>query len=147
MSAMRRCLLVSAVALSAACVMASTAEAKATPRFTKQIAAPGERVGVVFERGIENYLAPLEVYLVATKDEPFIRVRSDRRLTRVGTLGRRGEILRPATVVFRVPRVEHGSYTLAVFFVGSATGRWANAVPGLWRDSQLGPRLVLRVSH
>ena len=69
------------------------------------------------------------------------------RLTRVGTLGRRGMILRPATLVFRVPEMAHGSYTLAVFFVGSATGRWANAVPGLWRDSQLGPRLVLRVSH
>ena len=144
---MRRCLLVSAVAVIAACVTAPAADAKATPHFTKQVAAPGERVGVVFDRGIESYLAPLEVYLVSTKDEPFIRGRGDRRLTRVGTLGRRGMILRPATLVFRVPEMAHGSYTLAVFFVGSATGRWANAVPGLWRDSQLGPRLVLRVSH
>jgi hypothetical protein len=122
-------------------VLAPTASAKLVPRFDRGTAAVGDRVTV--ELGYtEPYAAPLEVFLVRTRDEPSVGSRSDGRLVLVGRLRRDRSGNMPITVSFTV-RVAPGRYTVAVWFRGTATHRWHNATVGLWRGA--GSRLVLRV--
>jgi hypothetical protein len=129
-----------AAVLVAVLGIAPAAEAKLVPRFDPLVAARGERVTV--DLGYtEPYRAPLEVFLVRTRDEPHVRSRADRRLSLVGRLRRDGSGSLPSSISF-VARVRPGSYTLAVWFRGTATGRWHNATAGRWRGE---PRLVLRV--
>lgn len=128
--------------------LSTAAEAKLLPGLDKRVAAPGEKVTLELGAGVEHFLAPLEVYLVSTRSEPTLTGRSDSRLRLVGRLGARGQTIRARTLVFRVPRVPPGAYTVAVYFRGTATGRWGNLAEGLWRDG--GPRrspLVLRVTR
>jgi hypothetical protein len=123
----------------------SAANAKAVPRLSKTVAAPGDALAVEFGPGARYYLAPLEVYLVRTVVEPKITGRDDRRLRLVGKLGRVGEPIEITRLAFRVPRVPAGKYTLAVWFKGTVTGRWNNLAQGLWRDATLRDGLLLRV--
>ena len=128
--------------------LSAAAEAKLLPGLDKRTAAPGEEVTLELGAGVEHFLAPLEVYLVSTRAEPTLAGRSDSRLRFVGRLGTRGKTIRERTLGFRVPRVSPGSYTVAVYVRGTATGRWGNLAEGLWRDG--GPRrspLVLRVTR
>jgi hypothetical protein len=132
---------IAAVAL----VAVSAANAKAVPRLSKTVASPGDLIAVEFGRGATYYLAPLEVYLVRTTAEPTISGRHDRRLRLVGKLGRAGEPIDRTRLRFRVPRVPIGTYTLAVWFRGTATGRWHNLAQGLWRDPNLKDDLILKI--
>jgi hypothetical protein len=123
----------------------ATTEAKLIPKLDKRAAAPGETVGVDFGRGVEHYLAPLEVYLVRTGAEPKVTGRDDPRLSLVGWLGTRGWTISKSRLTFRVPSLPSGRYTLAVFFRGTATGRWHNLTEGLFRDASFRDRLVIRI--
>jgi hypothetical protein len=130
-------------ALVVALVLAPTASAKLVPRFDRDTAATGERVRV--ELGYtESYLAPLEVFLVRTRDEASIRSRLDPRLTLVRRVRRDRHGNMPSSFSF-VVRVTPGRYTLAVWFRGTATHTWANATAGLRRDPALRRTMVLRV--
>jgi hypothetical protein len=126
-----------------ALVLAPAAAAKLVPRFDRSMAAVGDRVAVELGH-TDSYAPPLEVYLVRTRDEPLVRSRSDRRLVLVGRLRRGPGGNMPSRVSF-VVTVPPGQYTVSVWFRGYATGRWANATEGLWRDGGIGPGLVLRV--
>lgn len=128
-----------------ALVVVSAAAAKAVPQLSKTVAFPGDVLAVEFGRGATYYLAPLEVYLVRTAVEPTITGRRDRRLRLVGKLGRAGEPIAKTRLAFRVPRVAAGTYTLAVWFKGSVTGRWHNLADGLWRDASLKHGLILKI--
>jgi hypothetical protein len=129
----------------AALVAVPGASAKAVPRLSTTVAAPGDPVTVDFGRGATYYLAPLEVYLVRIRDEPKITGRSDPRLRLVGKLGRINQPIKATKLRFRVPRIPTGKYTLAVWFKGTATNRWHNLAEGLWRDATLKGRIVLRI--
>jgi hypothetical protein len=126
-------------------VVVPAANAKAVPRLSKTVASPGDMIAVAFGRGATYYLAPLEVYLVRTDVEPTISGRHDRRLRLVGKLGKVGEAIEKTRLTFRVPRVPAGTYTLAVWFKGTVTGRWHNLAEGLWRDANLKDGLILKV--
>ena len=128
-----------------ALVIVSAASAKAVPRLSDTVASPGDVIAVEFGPGARYYLAPLEVYLVRTRVESKVTGRHDRRLRLVGTLGRAGERIDKTRLVFRVPRVPVGSYTLAVWFKGTATGQWNNLVQGLWRDPNLRDKILLKI--
>ncbi len=128
-----------------ALVAVSAASAKAVPRLSKTVAAPGDLVSVDFGRGATHYLAPLEVDLVRITDEPQITGRSDPRLRLLGKLGRVSEPITTTKLRFRVPRVAAGRYTLAVWFKGTETHRWHNLAEGLWRDAAFKDRAILRV--
>ena len=128
-----------------ALVIVSAASAKAVPRLSKTVASPGDLIAVEFGPGARYYLAPLEVYLVRTTVESKITGRHDRRLRLVGKLGRAGEGIDRTRLMFRVPRVPVGSYTLAVWFKGTATGRWNNLAQGLWRDPNLREKVILKI--
>jgi hypothetical protein len=130
-----------------ALVAVSAASAKAVPRLSKTVAAPGDLVTVHFGRGATQYLAPLEVYLVRISVDPKITGRSDPRLRLVGKLGRIGEPIEATTLSFHVPRVAAGRYTLAVWFKGTETHRWHNLALGLWRDATFKDRAILRVTR
>jgi hypothetical protein len=129
----------------AALVVAPVAGAKAVPRLSTTVAAPGDLVTVAFGRGATYYLAPLEVSLVRTDVEPQITGRTDPRLRRVGKLGTAGKPIRATRLRFRVPRVASGTYTLAVWFKGTQTHRWHNLAAGLWRDATFKNGVILRV--
>lgn len=131
---------------TSAFVAAPAAEAKIIPSLSTRVAAPGQRVVVNFGEGARAFLAPLEVHLVRTAVEPRVTRRTDARLHFVGRLGKTGEVITTTRLGFRVPRLPAGEYTLAVWFKGSATGRWHNLASGLWRDASIGPRLRLRVT-
>jgi hypothetical protein len=128
-----------------ALVVIPAANAKAVPRLSKTVASPGDVIAVEFGRGATYYLAPLEVYLVRTAVEPTISGRHDRRLRLVGKLGKAGQPIEKTRLTFRVPRLAVGTYTLAVWFKGTVTGRWHNLAAGLWRDANLRAGLILRV--
>ena len=128
-----------------ALMAAATASAKAVPTLSKTVAAAGDLVAVQFGPGARYYLAPLKIYLVRTTVEPMITGRHDRRLRLVGKLGRAGEPIEKTRLAFRVPRVPVGTYTLAVWFKGTTTGRWHNLAQGLWRDGNLKDDLILKV--
>jgi hypothetical protein len=128
-------------------VAVPAADAKLVPKLSERVAAPGQRVVVSFGEVASVYLAPLEVYVVRTSVEPRITDRTDTRLRFVGRLGRKGEPITASRLSFRVPRVAAGDYTLAVWFRGSETGRWANLASGLWLDGTFGPQLRLRITR
>jgi hypothetical protein len=128
-----------------ALVAVSAASAKAVPTFSTSVAAPGDPVTVDFGRGATYYLAPLEVYLVRIAVEPKISGRRDPRLHLVGRLGTVNKPIAATKLRFRVPRLAPGRYTLAVWFKGTATNQWHNLAEGLWRDTTLKDRLVLRI--
>jgi hypothetical protein len=86
-------------------VAVSAASAKAVPRFSTTVAAPGEPVTVDFGRGATYYLAPLEVYLVRIAVEPEITGRRDPRLHLVGKLGSVNKPITATKLRFRVPRL------------------------------------------
>jgi hypothetical protein len=134
------------VLVISALVAVPAANAKIIPKLNTRVAAPGQRVVVNFGEGASAYLAPLEVYLVRTAVEPRVTRRTDTRLRFVGRLGRRGEPITASRLSFRVPRVPAGDYTLAVWFIGSVTGRWRNLASGLWRDGTFGHQLRLRIT-
>lgn len=123
----------------------ATANAKAVPRLSKTVASPGDVLAVEFGHGATYYLAPLEVYLVRTAVERMIRGRHDPRLHLIGKLGKAGEPIEKTRLMFRVPNVRAGTYTLAVWFKGTVTGRWHNLAEGLWRDANLKDGLILKV--
>jgi hypothetical protein len=128
---------------AAALLLAPDANAKLVPRFDRPAAVVGARVAL--ELGYtEPYCAPLDVFLVRTRDEPLVRSRADPRLLLVRRLRRDAAGRMPSRVSF-VVTVPPGRYTVAVWFRGSATGRWANATAGLWRGGSTGAGLVLRV--
>jgi hypothetical protein len=128
-----------------ALVGVSAAGAKAVPRLSKTVAAPGELVTVDFGPGATHYLAPLEVYLVRVSVEPEITGRHDPRLRLVGKLGRVHEPIRATKLRFRVPRIAAGRYTLAAWFEGTETYRWHNLAEGLWRDATFKDHAILRI--
>lgn len=127
-----------AVAL-AALVVAPSAAAKLVPQFDRAVAVEGARVTVDLQY-VQPYvaLAPVEVFLVRTCDEPFVQARPDGRLVRVGRLPRDDWGVRPSRVSF-VVAVPPGRYTLAVWWRGR------NVTAGLWRDARAGRRLLLDV--
>lgn len=130
-----------------ALVAVSAASAKAVPRFSTTVAAPGDPVTVDFGRGATYYLAPLEIYLVRIAIEPEITGRRDPRLHLVGKLGSVNKPITATKLRFRVPRLALGRYTLAVWFKGTATNRWHNLAEGLWRDATSRDRLILRITR
>jgi len=140
---MRSRLILGALVLSLFAV--SEGEAKLIPTLDKRVAAPDETVVVEFGAGVERFLAPLEVFLVPTVVEPTLSGRGDGRLRLVGRVGTRGNTIRSRRLVFRVPPLPTGKYTLAVYFRGTSTGRWANLAEGLWRDASFRDRLVIRI--
>lgn len=131
--------------VAVALVAVSAASAKAVPRLSTTVAAPGDPVTVDFGRGATHYLAPLEVYLVRIAVEPEITGRRDPRLHLVGKLGSVNKPITATKLRFRVPHLAPGRYTLAVWFKGTATNRWHNLAAGLWRDATLRGRAVLRI--
>ena len=139
----RRLILVALV--GASLVGAPSVEAKLIPTLDKRLAAPGDKVVVEFGAGIEHYLAPLEVYLVSSRAEPTLTGRRDSRLRLVGRLGVRGRTILSHRLTFRVPPLPAGRYTLAVYFRGTATGRWHNLLEGLSQDASFRDGLMLRI--
>jgi hypothetical protein len=130
-----------------ALVAVPAVSAKAIPRLSTKVAAPGNLVTVDFGRGATSYLAPLEVYLVRTSVESQITGRKDRRLRPVGKLGKLGQPIEATRLRFRVPHIPTGRYTLAVWFKGTQTHRWHNLAEGLWRAAIPKDRLVLQVAR
>lgn len=122
----------------AALVLAPAANAKLAPTFSKQSVRPGEVVRLDLGEGAEHFLAPLKVYLMPlwvadearTRPDPQLR-QSDPRLTKIGELGTRGQRGVPRTLQFVVPELEAGEYTAAIWFKGTETNRWANALAGM----------------
>jgi hypothetical protein len=135
---MRVRLIVAVVLVAIAAV--PVADGKITPKMSKRVAAPGERVTVDFTSDVVHYLAPFYVTLVPVKAAPTLRGRNDRRQTLVGRLGTEGERMLNSKLSFPVPALPTGRYALAVWFKGSATRRWHNLVEGRWR-----PSLVLQI--
>jgi hypothetical protein len=143
--------------------VAPAAEAKLVPRMNMQVAAPGMSVTVDFGSGtahyLEEYYAPLEISLLPVRTALAITGRGDAlrhddlRLRHVGQLGRGGKPIVTSHLTFRVPRLAPGRYALAVFFRGTATGRWTNitagwwGLPRFWRDLALQRGMVLRITQ
>lgn len=121
-----------------ALLLTPVAQAKLAPTFGERSARPGELAGLDLGEGAEQFLAPLKVYLVPLAAADAATTQSDPRLTKVGELGSPGPFDVPRTLRFVVPQLEPGEYTAAVWFKGTETGRWANALAGI------GPRLTIR---
>jgi hypothetical protein len=124
--------------LIAALLLAPVAEAKLAPTFSERSVRPGELAWLDLGEGAEQFLAPLKVYLVPLAVADEATTRSDPRLTKIGELGSHGRFDVPRTLRFVVPELEPGEYTAAVWFKGTETGRWANALVGIH------PRLTIR---
>jgi hypothetical protein len=124
--------------LFAALFLAPVAQAKLVPTFSERSARPGEVARLDVGEGAEQFLAPLKVYLVPLGVADSARAQSDPRLTKIGELGSPGQFDVPRTFEFVVPELEGGEYTAAIWFKGTETGRWANALVGIH------PRLTIR---
>lgn len=125
-------------AMVAALVLAPVAQAKLVPTFGERNVKPGELARLDLGEGARHFLAPLKVYLVPLGVANRARKQSDPRLIRIGELGSPGRFDVPRTLRFVVPEVEPGEYTAAIWFKGTETGRWANALVGIH------PRLTVR---
>jgi hypothetical protein len=126
-------------------VMPPSAAAKTLPQFDRTRAAPEDRVAVLVD-GASAYRSPLVFYLVRTSVASEIRLRSDPRLIRIAVLRGSAHGLIPSTFWFRVPYLATGDYTISMWFVGTATGKWANWTPWtLLGRSSPGLKLVLHI--
>lgn len=121
-----------------ALLLAPVAHAKLAPTFSKDVVTPAELVRLDLGAGAEQFPAPLKVYLVPLAVADRATTQSDPRLIKIGQLGSPGRFDVPRTLRFVVPELEPGDYTAAVWFKGTETGRWANALVGI------GPRLTVR---
>jgi hypothetical protein len=121
-----------------ALLVAPLAQAKLVPTFSERSVGPGEPVGLDLGEGANQFMAPLKLYLVPLAAADVATTQSDPRLTKIGELGSSGRFDVPRTLRFVVPDVQPGQYTAAVWFKGTETGRWANALAGI------GPRLTIR---
>jgi hypothetical protein len=124
--------------LFAALFLAPAAQAKLVPTFSEHSVKPGDVSRLELGEGAAEFLAPLKVYLVPLEVADRARAQSDPRLTKIGELGSPGHFDVPRTLRFVVPELEPGHYTAAVWFKGTETGRWHNALVGIH------PRLVIR---
>lgn len=125
-------------AVIAALVVAPVAQAKLAPTFSERSVRAGQLARLDLGEGAESYLAPLKVYLVPLGVADKATTQSDARLTKVGELGSPGNFDVPRTFQFVVPQLEAGEYTIAIWFKGTETGQWANALVGIH------PRLAIR---
>jgi hypothetical protein len=121
-----------------ALLLAPAAQAKLVPTFSERSVRPGELARLDLGEGAEHFPAPLKVYLVPLAVADGATTQSDPRLIKIGELGSPGQFDVPRMLRFVVPRLEPGDYTAAVWFKGTETGRWANALAGM------GPRLTIR---
>ena len=119
-------------------VLASTAQAKLTPTFSKRVAQPGDLVRLDVGSGSAQFLGPLRVYLVLLEaaaplprsSESAVKRESDPRLLKVGELGKPGKFGTPRALTFEAPDLPAGEYTAAIWFKGYRTGTWSNALEG-----------------
>jgi hypothetical protein len=70
------------------------------------------------------FVGPLRIFLVSLEG-------SDRDQIKIGELGTPGKFDAPQILRFEVPEVPAGDYTVAIWFKGSETGRWANTLEGI----------------
>ena len=107
------------------CLLVSgAAQAKLNPAFSKQNAEPGDTLELDLGDGSEQFLGPLRIFLVSLEGD-------DRPQFKIGELGTLGELGRSHVLRFKVPDLPEGEYTVAIWFKGSLTGRWANALEGI----------------
>jgi hypothetical protein len=121
-----------------ALLLAPVAQAKLAATFSERSVSPGQLARLDLGEGAKQFLAPLKVYLVPLAVADEATTHSDPRLTKIGELGSPGRFDVPSTFRFVVPELEPGEYTAAVWFKGTETGRWANALAGM------GPQLTIR---
>jgi hypothetical protein len=124
--------------LLASLALAPAATAALVPHFDRRVARPGERITLTLGSGVENFPAPLHVYLVpigreSARDWHIATVRA-------GPYG----VITTQRFRFRVPAVPPGRYTPAIL-VRTSGGAWHNIVKGLWRAPNLAPYLILHV--
>jgi hypothetical protein len=124
--------------LLAALFLAPVAHAKLVPTFSVRSVKPGDVARLDLGEGAEQFLAPLKVYLVPLEVADEAKAQSDPRLTKIGELGSPGQFDVPRTLHFVVPELEAGQYTAAIWFKGTETRSWANALVGMH------PRLTIR---
>lgn len=111
--------------------MSQVASAALTARLSKQSAQPGETVQLILGPAAEDFLAPLNMYLVPLEVASQIADQSDSRLIEIASLGTPGSFDVPRVFVFTVPDVPPGEYAVALWFRGTATREWANALEGI----------------
>ena len=112
-------------------MLASTAQAKLNPTFSKRVAEAGDLVAIDVGAGSEQFLGPLRIYLVPLEVADQLQGEADPRLAKIGELGTPGEFGTPRVLTFEVPDLPEGEYTAAIWFKGYQTGKWANALEGI----------------
>ncbi len=112
------------LALVLGLLFVTAAEAKLDPTFSQRIAKPGDRLTLDVGEGGAQFMGPLRIFLVSLDD-------GDRSQIKLGELGTPGRFDVPRILRFEVPDVPAGDYTVAIWFRGSETGRWTNALEGI----------------
>ena len=112
------------VVLALGLLFAAVAEAKLNPTFSQRIAQPGDTIELDVGEGSAMFVGPLRIFLVSLEG-------SDRDQIKIGELGTPGKFGAPQILRFEVPDVPAGDYTVAIWFKGSETGRWANTLEGI----------------
>ncbi len=105
-------------------LFAAVAEAKLSPTFSQRIAQPGDTIELDVGEGSAMFMGSLRIFLVSLEG-------SDRDQIKIGELGTPGKFDVPQRLRFEVPDVPAGEYTVAIWFKGYETGRWANALEGI----------------
>ena len=112
------------VVLALGLLFAAVAEAKLNPTFSQRIAQPGDTIELDVGEGSAMFAGPLRIFLVSLEG-------SDRDQIKIGELGTPGKFDAPRILRFEVPDLPAGDYTVAIWFKGSETGRWANMLEGI----------------
>src|SRR5688572_28526655 len=95
-------------------LFAGVAQAKLNPVFSEQHAEPGETLELDLGDGAEQFLGPLRIFLVSLEGD-------DRRQVKIGELGTPGAFGSSRVLMFQVPDLPEGEYTVAVWFQESLT--------------------------